>query len=279
MPSDVTPQDGGNPAAGSQTTESQSTPSPTPVAQPSAAPSGPLTLSDDSEVIWEGAAKPVKFSELRGLQSQFTKVSQARAALEKESKARADEVSRLQNALRVALGEQVQGPRVDPLDQIKTLPYVKGEELAQILRQRQGQDGQVMQVLQVMAQKIAEQQQMLQTLHSTHATKSFDEKINTSLRKLGLDPEDYSEEAKIFYLAHEGDDLDEQFPDMFSNYLKKRGEREKARQQRLREKARQVPFVPGKGGLTTASGETDMAKMSPKQIADSMWDALQANET
>lgn len=248
--------------------------------QPSeGAPSGPIKLSDDAEIIWEGAKEPVKFGNLRGLQSQFTKVSQARAELERNLKARQDELVKAQNVLRSLIGQQIQTPQQDPYAEIKSRPYVTGEQAAQLLTQMQQSQAPMVQVLQAMAAKVQQLEGALSHVNRDFLGRTHEQKIRGFLSKIGLDPEEYFDEADIFYRAHEGDDLDEQFPDLFKDFVKKREDREKRLRQRQIEQARNKPFVPGKGGFGSADKELGLkGNETPQELADKVWTMINGGE-
>ena len=241
-------------------------------------PSGPISLTDDALITWEGAKEPVKFSNLRGLQSQFTKVSQAKAKYERDLRERDQQIQQLRTAIQQAQGRKQQQSAPDPFADLKQLPYLKGEEAAglaqSIFKELSTRD----QILQVMAQKIAQMEQGFGTIRQERTAQQFDRQIKDVLQELDLDPE-YLEDAKAYYLAHEGDDLDEKFPEMYKAHVEKRRAIEARIAQRRRETARQTPFVPGKGGKTAANRELDFAGKSAKEQADMLWDSLQASST
>lgn len=283
MPDTAPVNDGSTNVSGSETQNTTESPQTTPTQttpNQTQTQSGPLKLSDDMEVIWEGSEKPVKFSNLRGLQSQFTKVSQARAELDKQIKAERDEKQRLQNALRVALGQSVQAPQQDPFGELKERPYITGQQAAQLATQLQQSQAPMVQVLQAMAQKVLNLENQLSSVNKDYFGRSHEAKIKGFLGKLGLDPEEYFDEADIFYRAHEGDDLDSEFPELFKKFISTREEREKRLRQKRLEAAKNRPFVPGKGGLASTGGDLGLkGNESPAELADKVWTMLQGNET
>lgn len=251
---------------------------------PPTGPTGPLTLKDDQEVLFGEGGKPFKVSDLRGLQSQFTKVSQARAELDRQLKAQREDAARLQNALKVALGQAVQPPQSDPFADIKDRPFITGQQLAALMSQSQNQItsqlNPVGQVLQVMAQRLLALEGQFGTVAKDYSGRAHEQKIRGALSKIGLDPDEYFDEADIFYRAHEGDTLDEDFPSMFKEFVEKRTERQKRLKQQRMDQARQMPFVPGKGGFGSTKGDHGLTgKETPQELADKMWALMQGNDT
>lgn len=244
----------------------------------SQAPRGPHTLTDDDLVNWEGAKEPVKFGNLRGLQSQFTKISQKNARYEAELKAERARVQQYEQALRQQNGNGGRQAQPDPFEKIKALPYLTGEEAVGVSQQIMGEISRRDQILTVMAQRIQQQDRILQNLNRSHTGQSFNAKINSVLNDLGLDPE-YIDDAKAFYLAHEGEDLDEEFPEMYKKHVEKRRAIDARLAQKQREAARNKPFVPGKGGRSATTGELNFAGKSAKEQADMLWDSLQSEKS
>lgn len=237
----------------------------------------PVSLTDDALVTYEGAKEPVKFGNLRGLQSQFTKVSQAKSKLEQDLGAREARIKELEAAIQRA-SRSNQPQQANPLDKIRELPYLSGEEAAGVV-------GNVLQMIKqrdlairLMVDKYSKLEQVVNNLNQTHTTTAFDSKINRFLDQMGLDPE-YAEDAKIFYLAHEGDGLDDEFVERYQRHLETRTAIEKKRQQRLAEKARSAPFVPGRGGVGQAAKPIDFAGMSPAEQAEIMFNAMNASDS
>jgi hypothetical protein len=235
---------------------------------------GPIELNDDALVTWNGAKEPVKFSNLRGLQSQFTKVSQTKAKLERQYQEAVERNKTLEAAIQRAQqsGRSQQQPS-DPFAKIRELPYLTGAEAADTVSAITAELGRRDQILQLMAHKIVELQDGYSNLNRNHSTQSFEKKLSGWVDSLGLDP-DYVEDARIFYLAHEWED-DSEFPELYKAHLEKRSGLEQRKTAARREAARKQPFVPGKGGLSATTGEANFAGKSPKEQADELWPLLE----
>lgn len=236
-------------------------------------PSGPIELNDDALVTWNGAKEPVKFSNLRGLQSQFTKVSQTKAKLERQYNEAVERNKALEAAIQRAQSSQRPTQQADPFEKIRQLPYLTGAEAAETVSAITAELGRRDQILQLMAHKIAELQNGYSSLSKTHSNQSFEKKLSGWVESLGLDPE-FVEDAKIFYLAHDWDD-DSEFPDLYKAHLEKRASIEQRKAAARREAAKTKPFVPGKGGLSATSGEKSFAGKSAQEQADELWPLLQ----
>lgn len=237
----------------------------------------PISLNDDSLVTYEGAKEPIKFSNLKGLQSQFTKVSQAKAQFEKQARQQAAELAQARQAL-AQYQRQSQGQPPDPFAEIKGLPYLSGQDAAGVLSKFKGEFTQRDQILMVIAQKLLNLEKNNSVMSRERANQQFETKIKTALTNLGLDP-DYADDAKAFYLAHEGDDLDEVFPDLYKQHVEKRRAIEARVQAKAKETARLAPFVPGKGGLGSTTGQADFAGKSAKEQADMLWGLIQSGDS
>ncbi len=230
--------------------------------------SQPVTLTDDTLVTYEGAKEPVKFSTYRGLQSQFTKVSQEAAELKRKTA----EYERSLSARAQERHAPAQTPtQADFLSTLRDLPYLSGQEADRVV-QRIGQEFQRRdQVLLALATKLQQAEGRLGTVYGEHAQGQFKNKIQTFLTDLNLDPEEYAEEAEIFYLAHEGENLDQDFPRLFKNFLDKRASVRKAKEAKRLQEARTKPFIPGKGGQGSAQKPLDFAGKSAAEQADMLW--------
>ncbi len=249
--------------------ETQSTPS------QSATPGGPVVLSDDALVTWEGAKEPVPFKSIRGYQSQFTKTSQKMAKIEKAYQEAVKRNQQLEQAIGSARSTQPQSQNqpVDPFAKLRTLPYLTGEEAVEtvqaITKEIQTRD----RILQLMAHKLAELEQGYGNLNRTNTNQSFDKKLKKWVEGIGLDAEEDMEDARIFYLAHEWDDEDE-FPELYKAHIDKRNKAEQRRAQARKEAAKMKPFVPGRGGLTATTRQVDFAGKSAAEQADELWPLL-----
>lgn len=277
---DITPTgDGGSGAAPSGTTTGTTTPS-TGGAQPAQQPTGQAEptvydLSDENALIkLKGAEKPVKFGEhVKGLQSQWTKAAQRAAQLEKQLKQREAELKQFQAQQRQA---QQGGPQEDVFQALRALPYLSGEDAVEVVSAIGNQIQQRDMVILGLAKQLQQTQQIVNSLHQSSVDTGFDAKINKWLAAGGYPPE-AAELAKELYLAYEGDDLDEEFPRIFSERWNQIEKIVEARRQAKVRDARPKPFLPGKGGDAKPSRPLDVKpNASPAEIADMLFPMVQA---
>ncbi len=255
----------------------------------------PIELTDDSYVKLPGQDKPVKYGEhTRGFQSEFTKKSQELAKI-REQNARneallQDRERRLQQMEQQS--RQPQGtkpnPTADLVQAIKALPYLSGEDAARVtehivgqMSQFSGQLEQRDQAIVMLYNQIQQIQKGLGGLNAQSATEAFNHKIDGWVKELDL-PQEATDLAKEIYLAYEGDDLDNEFPNILKNRWaqieaaitgRQRKQVEEARNRNLRS------FAPGKGGTGTPSRPLNEGYKSARQIADEMFPLLNGQET
>ena len=124
--------------------------------------------------------------------------------------------------------------------------------------------------------QLKQMRDLVQGLQTNHVNTSFDSKISKWVADTGL-PVEATDFAKELYLAYEGDDLDSEFPTILKNRWEQVVGLARAAEQKRIESARKLPFVPGRGGQGVPSKPlTDkLAKASPAQVADELWDAMQ----
>lgn len=269
---------GGGTPTGGATSFGPSTPGGAPASNAPAAEPQVYDLSDDNALIKiKGSDKPVKFTEhVRGLQSQFTKASQKAAQLEKanrEYQAKLqDYEQRQQQAQRQSQGGN--DPSNDVYAQLEALPYMSGKDAANVVRAIAGQIQQRDTVLLGTLKQLKRMEGIVNKLSETHSNSSFDSKINRWLTDGGYST-DYADLAKEVYLAYEGENLDEEFPQIFASrvdQIRKAFESERTAKVNA---ARKMPFVPGRGGQGTPSKPLQLdPRASAKQIADDMWNRL-----
>lgn len=256
------------------------TPTQTPAAEPT-----PIELRDDSLVKIPGSDKPVKYGEhYRGLQGQLTRASQRAAELERKyAQAEAVAREREQQLQRYNTPrEQHVNPAADLVGKLKSLAYLTGEDAASMVEtivNQVGQFGTEFQrrdaAIMLLYNQIKRMSDQVNGLQSNHLNSSFESKISRWVGDLGL-PVEATDFAKELYLAYEGEGLDDEFPTILKNRWEQiTGLSRKAEQARIAQ-ARQLPFVPGKGGQGVPSKPlTDrLAKASPKEVADELWDAM-----
>lgn len=241
--------------------------------------SGPISLTDDSLISFEGAKEPVKFGEhVRGLKSNLTKATQARAAAEKERdsyrQALQDYQTRTKQSAQQAPagGGQAAG---DVFSAIAELPYLTGKDAAEVVKQIQGAISQRDQAFILIAKELQSLKGQLGGFTAKQGEADFGVKMGKFREQLGLS-EDWTDWLSELYLAYEGDDLDEEFPsiakkriDQITQALRK-GDKQKV------EAAKRAPFIPGKGGQGSPSLplQNKMKTMNARQIADSVWESM-----
>lgn len=251
----------------------------------------PIELSDDSYVRVPGVEKPVKFGEhYRGLQSQFTKTAQEAARLRAEhSQAQAllaEREKRIADYERRFNGGQPRqaNPYEELTNKLKALPYLKGEEAAEVVQQIVGGFGHVANELQrrdlalgLMYKKIQELEQGVSSYTGQQAEVQFDGKIAGFVQQVGL-PKEAADFAKKLYLAYEGDDLDAEFPAILKQEWDSMLNLVEAQRKARIEAARRAPFVPTRGGNGRPSAPlaARLANASPAQTADALWEMVQA---
>lgn len=233
-------------------------------------------VSDDSLIRLKGSDKPVKFSDhVRGFQSQATKAAQKAAALERQLQERDAKLQALQQAQRQQPQQQ---SSEDIYADLRQLPYLTGEDAVSVVESIGQQLRQRDMVLLGALKQMQNMQRILGTLGDQYTTQSFEGKIAGFIKQGGYDP-GYTDFAKELYLAYEGDDLDEEFPQILANRIKQietimEGKRRAAANQRRQ------PFIPGKGGNANPSKPLQLkANASAREIADEMWATMNHNET
>lgn len=227
-------------------------------------------VSDDTLIRVKGQQNPVKYGEsIRSLQSQFTKASQ-----------RAAQVQRQYDELKAQIQQQQQQQQrqqpgqADPYASLEALSYLDGKQAAELARGLGGQFQQRDMVLMAALKQLQNTQALVNQLQQTHAAQSFESKINGWVTQGGLPPEAV-EFAKVLYLAHEGDDLDQEFPSILANYWAKFGKTYDAQKAAKVQQARKSPFIPGTGGNTAPSKPLDIkANLGSKQLGAQLWDLL-----
>lgn len=272
----------------------------TPVTK-SAAPAGEpksaseaRTLSDDDLVLQPGSDKPIKYGDLyKRMQGDLTRKQQALAReREQWSTERSQQEQHLQSVLAAAVARQQSGggaAGADPgdayLQELATRPYISGAELAPILQQIRTQGfGGLAKAIQDRDTVIVQLHQAVKALQQTvgissneRAEQQFGQKVDQWLQELGLPPE-AKDLAIETYLAHEGDNLDEEFPDILRSRWEtlQRGwqNQEKARV----EAARNSRFTfPTRGGSAVPSKPLQLSgRETAQEQAEVLWDLVHA---
>lgn len=258
----------------------------------------PIDIGDDTLVRIPGQEEPVKYGELyKRQQADYTRKTQQHAKAvadwqrqrgQQEAQARSREAELKQLTATLLQHQQAGNPNSpqNAMAQLAARPYVDGRTFAQTLQEiRDKGFGTVAQAIkerdsrvEAMGAQINELSKLVQRVQGTHVNSQFDGKITKWLGDLGLPPE-AADFAKEVYLAYEGDDLDEQFPDILKNRWDQISNlQNKARQAKVQ--AAKSSIFPTQGGQGVA-GETLGLKgnESAKQTADKLWDLMQADDS
>jgi hypothetical protein len=246
---------------------------------PAAAPAEPTVydVSDDSLIRVKGQDKPVKYGEhFRGFQAQATKASQEAARLRQELAQYQQREQQLAAQRQAEARQRASQGQTSTLDRLKELPYLDGATAAQTISEIHREFQQRDQILVAAVQELQRMKQVVSQLNEAHTGQSFEGKISKWVSDLGL-PAEAAQTAKLFYLAHEGADLDDQFPEMFREYWENQQKLFQAQQAAKVAANRKQPFLPGRGG---AAGPSRPLQLDPaaksSTIADQLWDMVQA---
>lgn len=232
----------------------------------------PIELKDDSFVKLPGSDKPVKYGEwFRGFQGKYTQATQERERLKAEAERWRQEAQKSGQPRPQA----PQNPKAALVEKLKALPYVNGQEAAELVDSISS-DIQVRdQAIKLLAGKLGEVMQTVQQLNQRRGVEDFQSKIGKFHSELGFPPE-AKDFLEILYSAYEGEDLDEQFPTIAREQWEKLQAIVRAQDRKRVEEAKQKRFVPAKGGFGSPSKPLDTSRMSAKETADLLWDQLQA---
>lgn len=243
---------------------------------PSAEPTT-FDVSDDTLIRVKGSDKPVKFGEhVRGFQSQFTKASQKAAELQRQLEARDQRIKEIEAAQQQAQRGQADQ---DVFAELRQLPYLSGSDAVEVVQSIGQQIHQRDMVLMAALKKIEGLERVVGGLNQNHSLGAFDNKIKSWLSDWGYPPE-AENLAKEIYLAYEGDDLDQEFPQIFQSRWAEIEKIVEARRQAKINAARKQPFVPGRGGETRPSKPLEMkGDLSPRDVADQLWEQLHQSGT
>lgn len=242
----------------------------------------PIELKDDTYVVDPKSGKPVKYSEYnRTFQSQFTRASQEAARYKQEllnERAQREAIERANQQNR-----QNGPPQEGIYDRLKSLTYLSGEQAAEVVQSIGQELHKRDQILTLLTKELLNVKQIAGNLHGQSTTQQFGNKINQWVTEAGYDPKapGMTDLAQEIYLAYTGDDLDEQFPRIFTERLKQMEAIYEARRQAAIQKARGGPFLPGgRGGNASPSRPLEIdPKANPRQIADALWHSWGSDPT
>ena len=254
------------------------TPSAAPASTPSPATAGAPPSAD----------RPYFDPSLHVEKSEFTRLrqrdAQERQHAEQASRQREEQlVERERQILQAATILQqrlAQGqPTQDPYSKLRELSYVPGETLAEQLESLRRNDiGGLQnelkrrdQAIQLLHKQLQATQQAIQTMQGRSVESDFSSRLDSVRGQLGLPQEEWATEfLKDIYLSHQGDDLNDQFPNMarsrFDALRKALREIDKAEAA----KARALPTLPG-GGSGTPSQRLKEGYKTPDQLAEAFY--------
>lgn len=256
----------------------------TPVGGETPAPK-PIELSDDTLVLDRTSGKPVKYSEYnRTFQSQFTRASQEGARLREElTRERAQrEAYEKQLAQSRQPSQPNQNPQGELFERLKSLPYLNGEQAAEMVQSISGEIAKRDQILTVLAKELVQARNTLNGLYTNHTNSTWESQMTNWVSDLGYDPKTpgVMDIAKEIYLAYEGADLNQEFPRILKERMGQLEQVFEARRNANLQAARRGPFLPGRGGNANPSKPLEMdPKASPRQIADQLWNTWGSERT
>lgn len=255
----------------------------------------PIELSDESLVKLPGMEKPVKYGEhYRGLQANQTRATQEAANLRRQYEQAQYALQQREQLLRQyegairqqQQGQGGQGQKQSVIDKLRSLSYLSGEEAAAVVEDLTGRFGQYDQELQrrdlalvMLHKQLQDLKKNVGVFNEQRVNQDFEGKIGRWIGDLGLPPE-AKEFASELYLAYEGDDLDNEFPNILKSRWEQLAGAIRAMDRKKVEEARRLPFVPNKGGTASPSRPLNQGFKSARQIAEEMWPMVEgASET
>lgn len=266
---------GGNPSGGQPTGNNQpasgnSGGQPNSGGAPTTA-SEPLEWDDNRQFRVKGKDQPISAKDyVRGFQSQATKANQELARIKKEHAAAQQQLQRFQQA---GQGQNPQGGNQQGdamLGEIESAPFIDGKQMGAIVRDFQAGIRERDQIVYAALNRLSQMEQVLGQLHGTNLNQQHEGKLKTWLKGVGLDgDQDAFELADIIYRGYEGDNLDEEFPQIFEQRWKQMQGVVQRRIVAERQRQRQLPWVPGKGGNAGPGQPQGLTgRESPKELAD-----------
>lgn len=239
-----------------------------------------IDVSDDAMVRIGGQKDPVKFGEYhRGLQGQLTKANQSRAEFERQLSEAKRSLAEREAALRryqEAGGQGQNQPGNAYLESLKGKTYISGSDMAEIVGGFQSAISARDNALVAIYKKLEAMGGTVSSFTQAKREQDLTSKIGQFLKEGGYD-EGYRDFATELYTAYEGEDLDREFPTILKNRLEQLTKLQRAIDQKKVADAKRTPFIPGRGGQGTPSGQLKpKGFQDAKAISDSMWDALQS---
>jgi hypothetical protein len=127
--------------------------------------------------------------------------------------------------------------------------------------------------------ELQKMQKVVGSLNESYQGSNFEGKISKWVADAGLPPE-ATQLAKEIYLAYEGDDLDNEFPQILMDRWNQIEKVITARQQAKVQAAKRQPFLPGRGGQAGPSKPLQLdPRLSSTQVADELWHMFNEEQT
>lgn len=285
------------PGGGSTSTDSTTNAAPQ---APNSGAGSAVELNDDTLVRGvPGFNEPVRYGDLyKRLQSDYTRktteAQKLRQQYETEHQTRTreiqDERKRLEGIAATIAGRQgSQGPAsADPvLAEIVNSKFLDGASAGKLVNliQEKGFAPIISafkerdQILTGMYNVIQTLQKQVNELSSAKQGVDFDGKINRWLSEGGY-PQEAAQLAKELYLAYEGDDLDNEFPQIFeTRWNQLQGILRAQDRKRVDEAKRLGRQIPGKGGSGSTGKPIGLkGHEKARDVASALWDHLQTGE-
>ena len=251
----------------------------------------PIELREDSFIKLADQDKPVKFGEyFKGLKGELTRKSQELPRLTQER----DKLKRELEELRRGANQRSNPAqnRSDPgqdargklLSDLESLQYLNGKQAREVVEKILGQIDGYGQQLQtrdqitgLLLKKLMQVDQQLKGFGKQGTVQKFNELTDSTVKKLGL-PQEMKDFAELVYLSHEGDDLNDAFPDLLKENFEKFANAVRAHDRAQAEAARQKPWVPKEGGRGKASKPVREGFKTPREVAKEFHDFQRASK-
>lgn len=252
----------------------------------------PFDLNDDSLVRIKGQAEPVKYGDLsKRLQADYTRKTQQAQRLQaqaaQERKELGAERARLEGLATQLASRRGNDTSVDPfMEELSKAEFIDGKTAVKLVQaMQQGGFAPIAAAIQerdkvitALYQHVVQLSNQMKEMGGRFGNQDFDGKINGWLKAGGYPPE-AADLAKEIYLAYEGDDLDNEFPQIFetrwNQILSILDNQRKAKV----EAARTTIKLPGRGGNGSAAKPIGLkGNESAKEAADMLWEAMHGGE-
>ena len=252
-------------------------------------------LTDDTLVKYQG--QTVKYGDLsKRLQADYTRKTQQAENLRRQVLKQQSEIAaerkRLEGIAASLVSRQGNGQgqgqgQVDPfMAELGAAEFIDGKTavklvqalhdtgfapIASAIKERD-------KVITQLYQHVVQLTNTVKEMGGRFGNQDFEGKINNWLKEGGYPPE-AADLAKEIYLAYDGDDLDQEFPQIFQNRWNQIQTIIENQRKAKVDAARRAPVLPGRGGNGSAAKPIGLkGNESAKTIADQLWDAIQAGD-